>query len=220
MRPFYNIGTFFGQGGLSLESYGELHTDIYGLSQATAVWVSPADNMQYPRMLTSHPIWTFLHMEKRTVSMEYGFCRTQGEYAGFEGVPVPVIEYSTGLNEEPIQTHPNFESFAGKPSEPLNGSKWIDENGAKSMDDAKGIFDKFWSNPPDKWAGVTSYLLPVLVTRTTTIGPRPDAYTSLVGQLRNGKLCTNVSVTKRGIVYQTVVEFRAAGPRGWNTDLY
>jgi hypothetical protein len=215
------IGNYFGRDGLWLESYGQLHTDIYGLSTATATWVAPVDAMAYPNMYSAHPIWNFLHMEKRTVSMEYGHCRTVGEYAGFEGTPEPVIEYSTGVNEEPIQTHPNFESFAGTPSSPQNGAQFRDPvTGKITSDDSLGIFDKFWSNPPNEFAGVVSYLMPVLVERTTTIGPFPTGSTSLVGQLLGSMLCTNVTVTKRGIVYVTVVEKRSGGPRGWNSALY
>ena len=214
------VGDFFGKEGLELESYGQLHTDIYGLSTATANWVSPADTMEYPAIYSPHPIWKFLHMEKRTVAVEYGFCRSQGEYAGFEGTPVPVIEYSTGVNEQPIQTHINFADFAGTPGAEQNGAVFVDPVTGKPSSSADAVFDHFWSNPPNEFAGVTSYLQPVLVQRITSIGPFPTGSTSQVGQLFGGLLCTNVTVTKRGIVYQTVVEYRSGGARGWNTALY
>ncbi len=211
---------YFGLEGLFLESFGQLHTDIYGLSTATAVYVSPAYRMAYPAMYSAHPLWGFLRMERRTVSMEYGFCRTTCEYAGFEGTPVAVIEWSSGISEEPIQTHPEFASFGGTPSSPLNGAIFVDyETGKKSDDDVRGTFDKFWSNPPNKWAGVTSYLLPVIVKRITEISPSP-ILVDIVGSLEGTLLCTSASSTQRGIVYQNVTEFRGAGPRGWNTDLY
>lgn len=216
-----SVGNYFGRSGLWLESFGQLHTDIYGLSTAVAMWASPVDDMEYPAIYSPHPVWTFLHMEKRTVSIEYGYVRTVGEYAGFEGIPVPVIEYSTGVNEEPIETHPDFESFAGTPSSPQNGAQFRDPTTGKiSADNNVGVFEKFWSNPPNKWSGVVSYLMPVLVTRITTIGPNPTASTGEVGQLFGSLLTTNVTVTQRGIVYQTVVERRAGGARGWNTELY
>lgn len=216
-----NVGNYFGRSGLWLESFGQLHTDIYGLSTATAMWASPIDAMAYPSMYSPHPVWNFLHMEKRTVSVEYGYIRTVGEYAGFEGIPVPVIEYSSAVNEAPIQTHPDFLSFAGKPSAPQNGAVFRDPaTGKVSTDDNLGVFEKFWSNPPNEWAGVESYLQPVLVTRITTIGPNPTASTGEVGQLFGSLLTTGVTVTRRGIVYQTVVERRAGGGRGWNSSLY
>jgi hypothetical protein len=215
------VGDFFGEDGLYLESFGQLHTDIYGLSTATATWVSPADVMKYPDMYSPHPIWSFLHMERRTVSVEYGFVRTMGEYAGFEALPIPVVEYTTAVNEEPITTHHNFETFAGTPASPQNGAEFRDPVTNKiSNDNNVGVFERFWSNPPNAFSGVTSYLAPVLVKRITTITPFPDGFTSQVGHLSGGMLCTMVSVTQRGIVFQSVVEYRGAGPRGWNTAIY
>ncbi len=216
------VGQMYGAlDGMWLESYGQLHTDIYDLSSATAVWVSPADRMVYPLMGSVHPIWGFLSMERRTVSVEYGYCRCTGEYAGFEGKPQEVVEWSSGVSEEPIQTHPKFANFAGRPSAPLNGAIFIDfETGAKTTDDSRGVFEKFWSNPPNSFAGVTSYLVPVLVKRSTQVASQPTAYTSQVGKLNFGMLCTNVTINRRGRVYQTTVEYRGAGPRGWNTSIY
>jgi hypothetical protein len=216
-----SVGNYFGKSGLFLESFGQLHTDIYGLSTATAAWVSPIDQMLWPDILSPHPIWTFLHMERRTVSVEYGFVRTIGEYAGFELHPVPVVEYSTGVNEEPIQTHPNFADFAGTPSAPQNGAIFINPaTGELSTDDGTGVFQEFWSNPPNDFAGQTTYLMPVLVMRTTTIDSSPTASTGQVGHLQGGMLCTNVTVSQRGIVFQTTVELRGGGPRGWNSQIY
>jgi hypothetical protein len=210
----------YGLSGLWVESYGQLHTDIYGLSSAVAIWASPADAMSYPSMLTPHPLWGFLHLERRTVSVEYGHCRTTAEYAGFEGTPVPVIEWGSGVNEEPIQTHPDFESFAGKPSAPLNGARFVDPTTNKiTTNDDLGVFDKFWSNPPNKWAGVTSYLMPVVIKKITTIAPSPIDI-SRVGKLEDGYLISNASSTQRGIVFQNVIEFRGPGQRGWNEELY
>jgi hypothetical protein len=215
----FPIIEYHGQSGLWVESYGVLHTDKYGLSTATAVWVSRANAIAFPAIGSAHPLWNFVHIEKRNVSVEYGHCRTTCEYAGFEGVIPDILEWSSGVNEEPIQTHPDFLSFAGKPSAPLNGSRWVDESGNKTTDDSVGVFDKFWSNPPNKWAGVTSYLLPVPVKRITSMTPSPDIrYTP--GFLYGGYLCTSATSTKRGIVYQNTFELRGGGPRGWNTDLY
>jgi hypothetical protein len=214
------IGDYYGLQGLWVESLGQLHTDIYGLSTATAVYVSPAHSMRYPQMGAAHPVWSFLYMERRTVSIEYGFCRTTCEYAGFEGVPIPVIEYSTGVGEEPIQTHPDFESFAGTPSAPLNGAIFIDfETNEKTTDNGRGIFEKFWLNPPNQFSGVTSYLMPVPCKRITSIAPIPELV-SRVGRLEGEWLVTGVTASRRGRIYQNVVEFRGPGRRGWNADIY
>jgi len=212
-------GEYYGRRDLWVESFGSLHTDIYGLSTAVALYVSPADRMKYPDMLSPHPIWDFLHLEKRTVNIEYGFVRAVCEYAGFEGVPVPIIEYSTGVSEEPIQTHPNFATFGGKPSAPRNGAIFVDESGALSNDDSKGFFDKFWSNPPNLFTGMTSYLNPCLTKRRTTITGGPISQAG-VGHLDGGMLMIGASSTQRGIVFQNVEEWRGFGRRGANTAVY
>ncbi|MEY2487384.1 MAG: hypothetical protein QOH39_3032 [Verrucomicrobiota bacterium] len=220
--PRHNIielpnGEFHGRRSMWLESFGALHTDIYGLSTASAVWVAPADAMQYPAMYTAHPIWSFLHMEKRTVMMEYGFCRTVCEYAGFEGVPVPVIEYSTGVSEEKIQTHPNFADFAGTASHPLNGAIFVDSDGKQSFDDSKGSFKEFIGT--GAFGGVESYLNPCLTKRRTTISQGPVSQSG-VGHIDGGMLKVLASSTQRGIVYQNVEEWRGGGRRGINASIY
>jgi hypothetical protein len=153
-------------------------------------------------------------MEKRTVSIEHGgFTRTVCEYAGFEGAIEPIVEYSSGVSEEPIETHHNFESFAGSPSSPKNGSLWEEKNGTM-------VFKEFWSNPPNQFSGVTSYLVPVLVKRITTVEPTPVSVQAAVGHLSGGLLCVAASSTRRGKVYQNVLEYRGAGRRGWNVNIY
>jgi hypothetical protein len=210
-------GEYYGRRDLWLESFGELHTDIYNLSTAIAVWCSPADAMKYPEMSTPHPVWSFLHMEKRTVKLEYGICRTVGEYAGFEGTPVPITEFSTGVSEEPIQTHPDFAAFAGTPSAPLNNAVWVDPDGKVTTDNAKGAFDKFAGT--GAFAGITSYLNPVLVKRRTTLSQGPVSQ-ALVGHLDGGMLKVLASSVQRGIVFQNTEEWRGGGRRGINSSIY
>ncbi len=54
------VGEIYGLiDGIWLESYGQLNTDIYGLSTATATYAFPADALVYPSMQSSHPIWSF-----------------------------------------------------------------------------------------------------------------------------------------------------------------
>lgn len=202
-----------------VESMGQLHTDIYGLSTATASYVSPTTRVSYPPMDTQHPFWDFLWMERRTASIENGFVRCICEYAGFEGTPIPVEEWSSGVSEEPIQTHPNFEGIAGTPAFPLNGAVFYDENGQPTTDDSRGVFDHFSTHPVTDFSGVTSYLSPVAVRRVTSISSGA-LVVDQVGQLVGTMLCTAASSTKRGRVYQNVIEYRGAGPKGWNTDIY
>jgi hypothetical protein len=214
------LGDYYGLLGLWVENFGTLTTDIYGLSTATAVYVSPAHAMRYPSMRSSHPIWGFMHVEKRTVSLtDYGFCRAVCEYAGFEGSPVPVIEWSSGVSSEPIETHPNFATFAGTPSAPQNDAVWVDiETGDKTTDDTRGKFSHFAGTGP--FAGVTSYLNPYLTKKETRIESQAIAVLSGVGHIDGTLLKIGASSTQRGIAFQNTQEWRSGGRRPINSAIY
>lgn len=218
VEPGYD---FFGPLGMFCENFGSLTTDIYSLSTATAVWISPAHRIAYPSMGSPHPLWPFMHVEKRTVTVgNDGLCRTTCEYAGFQGVPEPVVEWSSGVSEEPIQTHPNFSSFAGTPSHPLNDAVFVDKDNNEVKVD--GVPGTVWARfaGVGEFAGVTSYLTAHLVKRVTSISPDPINVSAGVGHLVGSMLKIGASSTKRGIVYQNVEEYRGPGRRGWNTAIY
>jgi hypothetical protein len=216
------VGTLFGRDGMWLGDIGELTTDRYGLSTATAVWVSPQDRMQYPALDTQHPLWDVLYMEKQHVMVKNGYCYATCDYAGLYGEPDFIEEWSSGVSEEPIQTHPHFDSLVAQ-----YGTVWIDPNTNRPSKFAAGhaipaglIFDKFFAFPKDDMTGVQGYLMPVVVRRITQVAGTPF-FTSQVGTLVGGLLCTSVTATRRGRVYQNVAEYRGAGPnRTWNGNLY
>jgi hypothetical protein len=212
--------TLWGQTGMWVESYGTLTTDIYGLSTATAIYVSPAAAIQYPAMGASHPLWSFMHIEKRTVSLnDYGFCRATCEYAGFEGEPEPVEEWAAGVASQPIQSHPNFESFAGTPSSPNNDAVWVDvSTNEPTTDNGRGVFSHFAGTGP--FAGVTSYLDPYMTKKVTQLSRSPIVVLSGVGHADGTLLKMGSSSIKRGIAYQNTEEWRSGGRRGINLEIY
>src|SRR6266446_8774597 len=141
---------FFGNPNLIIELPGEVTTDPYGLETCTTVFKCSMDRWDLvPSLFSANPFLSYLRMEKRQVSISgegsRGFLRIAGEYAGIPGgQSVPIFEVGVGVGEEPIQTHKNFVSgIGGKPSSPLNGAVFLDETGAPSSDDAKGIFSEF-----------------------------------------------------------------------------
>jgi hypothetical protein len=214
--------SFYGLAGLWIESYGNLVTDIYGLSTATSVYVARTGSgfTSTPRMLSPHPVWNFMHLEKRTITIDYGFTRFVCEYAGFEGAPVPIIEWSSGVSSEPIETHPDFENFAGTPSSPNNGAVFLDTETQKiTNDNTKGKFAYFRSDTGNDFAGVTTYLSPYKIKRETRLQTFPLS-TSNVGQKEGNMLVMAISSTQRGIVYQNTKEWRDGGRRGINPDIY
>jgi hypothetical protein len=211
---------YYGLLGMWVESFGTLVTDIYGLSTATAVFCSPAHAMRFPAMQSAHPIWNFMHMEKRTVSLtDYGFCRAVCEYAGFEGDPIPIIEWGSGVSSEPIQTHPNFASFAGTPSAPLNDAVWVDvETGEPTTDNARGIWLRFAGT--GAFAGQTSYLSPYLTKKITRLSRTQIIVSAGIGHIDGTLLKVGASSTQRGIVFQNTEEWRGGGRRPINAAVY
>lgn len=207
----------YGATGMWVESIGSLTTDIYGLSTGTAVYVSPAAAIVYPAMLSPHPLWNFLYMEKRTVSISDGLCRAACEYAGFEGIPIPVIEWSSAVSDDPIETHPSFTSFAGTASAPLNDAFWADPStGEVTTDDSIGVFEKFAGT--GSFAGVSSFLNPQIVKRVTQLSATPIIVAA--GHLDGTLLKISSSSQQRGRVYINIEEWRGPGRRGWNSAIY
>jgi hypothetical protein len=230
----------YGYTGLILESAGSNVTDIYGLETCTAVF--KAVDGEVPAMFTYHPIFTWLHLERRRVDISpegfRGFTVTTAEFAGISGPTVPIYELDLGLSEEPIETHPLFVSdIAGTASAPLNGAIFVDEStGRITSDEAHAVFSKFQTtiggvrNP---FAGISAYLdfsnsiwrktqmLPTNPADLTTLGKiaTPDGP---VPALDTGQdwLFTGMSYVQRGLVFSVKWEWRASGRRGWNETIY
>lgn len=226
----------FGNQGLILESPGTLNSDYFGLDTATAVYKCPQDAFGLvPKMLSPHPVWTWLYMEKRQVEISPGFLVTTGQYAGIEGGRTPsVFELSFAAAEEPIETHEKFLSdLAGKPSAPKNGAIFLDpRTGAVSTDDLVGIFEKFRINigtERNLFAGIQAYLSPEATVRESWMSTSPVNPGALLGRINSPPvavivpsnwLYTGASYQQRGKVYANTKEWRAAGRNGWNADIY
>jgi hypothetical protein len=226
---------YFGNPGLIVESPGTLETDYYGLDTATCVWKCPMDSFGLmPAMLSAHPIWTWLYMEKRRVEITPGFLVITGQYAGITGGRTPsVFECSFAGCEEPIETHPKFISdIAGTPSNPLHGAVFLDPETSKiSTDDNKGVFDKFRINVDgarNEFAGIAAYLSPEATVREIWMGTSMVSGVGLghiggppVGVAIEGNwLFTGVSSQQRGKVFANSMEWRASGRNGWNDTIY
>lgn len=230
-----NYLEYHGNQGLIVVSKGTLNTDYYGLDTATAIWKCPMDSFGLqPAMLSAHPTWTWLAMEKRQVEVTPGFLVITGEYAGITGGRTPsVFECSYAGAEEPIETHPLFVSdIAGTPSNPLNGAIFLDpKTGTVSTDDAVGVFDKFRTNiagARNEFAGIMAYLSPEATVREIWLSTSPVSGAGLghigspgIGVSTEGNwLFTGVSFQQRGRVYQNTKEWRASGRNGWNETIY
>lgn len=212
---------FHGRTGVWLESVGHLTTDKYGLSTGSCTYVCPTNYgiPNYPSINSFHEIWSFLACEKRTISVEYGFTRMTLDYAGFEGEIPPIIEYGSAISEEPIQTHPNFEGFAGTASSPLNDAVWVDvETNKLSTDNTRAIWSHFAGN--NDFTGLTSYLSPHFTKKETTLTKNYLLITG-VGKLDGNLLLMGASSVQRGAAWVNTREWRGPGVgRPFNAALY
>lgn len=228
----------YGNTGLITESPGDLHTDIYGLETCTAVFKCPMDNFSLvPPMFAFHPIFTYLNMERRRVSITPGFLVITGEFAGIPGgTTTPIYEISIGLADEPIVTHPKFTNYiGGRPSAPLHGAIFLDQEGEITSDDSLGQFAYFQHTQggiQNEFAGIDSYLAAdQVVWREKYYSTQRPVITQQVGYIMQPSgpvpsvagpnwLFTGCTYEQRGLVYFVCNEWRNSGRRGWNNLIY
>lgn len=193
----------------------------------------------------AHPYNTNIWMETKQIVYHAKGATAVCTYAGveFEFLEKPVYETIIGVEESPIETHPNFQTIAGKPSSPTNGAIFLDPStGYISTDDTVGVFDRFAPyvggsiNPK---AGIEAFLDPVYTYRQSYVTQTPPD-DSGVGTIQTppgpgikgiGKrtwLYTGMNSRRRGdpsgqinqIVYEVSKDWKLSGRRGWDTDIY
>jgi hypothetical protein len=139
---------------------------IIKTAEAIRLYSGNSSYNTYPSLFESHPTYPWLHLEKQKVDFTPGYVVVTSGYAGIAGgqsETTHIYELCLGLGEEPIETHPKFQSeIAGSPSSPLNGAIFIDfETGKKTMDDNRGVFDRFQNTLDgvrNTFAGISAYL--------------------------------------------------------------
>lgn len=165
-----------GDAGFKIEDAGEIVTDRFGLDSGNVVWHSEYPERankgsifsltDLPQKGDPHPYAPWLKMVRRRLKLEPEVCKIIGEFEGVAAGTEPVYTLQVGLSEEPIESHPNFSVFAGKPSYPRNGALFVDGSGQITTDDGTGVFAGFsaytqvgtavWKNT--LWAGIKNYL--------------------------------------------------------------
>lgn len=195
----------------------------------------------------AHPYNSFIWMETKQIVYTAKGAQAICTYAGveYQFLDVPTYELIIGVEESPIETHPDFLDFAGKPSEPVNGAIFLDPStGQLSTDDLTGVFDRFAPYKADgnlnPKAGIESYLDPVCTYRQSYVS------SSIPGQSGVGKidkdvpgpglskmgdrnwLYTGMNYRRRGdpsgqinqVIYEISKDWKLSGLRGWDTDIY
>ena len=139
----------------------------------------------------------------------------------------PVWELKRTPSEEPIETKENFTSFAGTPSNPLNGAEFDEETGLF-------IGFKVPESGDNEFGGLTKYLenravvTKVSITQTplnpSQLIPRRDTPLGVPFAIPSGGdrnyLKTDFTFVRRGGVYENYEEWTLSGPNGWNSDVY
>lgn len=235
---------FFGDTGLIRGAAGELTTDRKGLVTGRMSYkVRPGQWADMPVIGSRHPYASFCVMERRQVRFDPGFWVVLADYVGCEvNETEPVYDFSPGVGSEPLEITKNFVSeIAGKPSAPLNGAIFLDEEGSLTKDDKRGVFDRFkilkadgTANP---WAGAENFLTmnngvwskswvsrvkpsgiagsekPLKIVSSPP-GPNP----SFGGSYNWLEFPPAYSV--RGGVYDNRQSWLLSGSKGWNTVIY
>lgn len=215
--------------------------DRYGVDIVTRVEEVPSEG--FPSLLRSkysvHPRFTNMGVSK--INWNSGksgkFYRVTYTYEGFlNSLPEPVYSLSSSLSEEPIELHPDFQTFAGKPSAPLNGAVFLDPDTQKiTTDDARGVFREFMATltgVQNIKAGVEAYLAPgatwqeiyFSVSRPTDLGSlgeidSPSGPNPTIGSGRTW-LYSGADYTRRGGIYEIRKTWLLSGRAGWDVDIY
>lgn len=211
--------------------------DRYGIHSMTRVEMVPRDDFsrllrslyaihpQFPAMAVSRVSWD------KPKQFAGQFYRVSYIYEGFIGsLPEPTYELSGTLTEEPIETHPDFATFAGTPSAPLNSAVFLDpETNKPTEDDDTGIFSEFSAS--SNKAGVSSYVSPgALWTKIYFQITKPSGFGDL-GEIdtpdgsppsASGRnwLLWDFSYRRRGHVYEVRKTWKLSGRNGWDEDIY
>ena len=213
---------------LQLTTGGQLVTDRYGMSGARAAgwYYGPSPEGQVA-IFSSHPRWTFLEMDKRTITRrEDGTWDIVGDYFGVQGTPAPIYSLDISTGQEPLETHPDFAGIAGlygPPPTPGTTSKG-------AVFDEDGMFVGFKTG---EFVGVKAYLNASSVWRETRVSKSRPSSGELNGIGRidspNGNpptpsgrnwLFGSISYEQKARTFTIRREWLLSGPDGWNSTLY
>lgn len=208
-------------------------TDRYGVDTIERVVKIP--NTKFPSSLladfATHPDFPNMELtKKRGTRSEPGWWTVNYSFEGFLfTLPEPVYELTTSLSQEPIQTHPDFESeIAGTPASPLNGAVFVDPDTDWISEKSNAIFKEFSGGEK---AGIDSYLVPGAEwVETKFQSSRPTGIRD-VGTIESPEgpnptvsgrtwLAWAESYVRRGSIYQVRTAWKLSGRNGWDTDIY
>lgn len=209
----------------ALQPDAEVTEDKNGLLSGSAVWdgprlsvlaAAPVVNVSLhphdPRLVCSSLQITYSRAGKATASAQFiGLARDP---------TIPEIDFPGGSGQDPIESHPDFEDFAGTAAAPLNGAQFEEDTG-----EFLGFFE------PGGFQGLRAYIVPSYIvnyTYYTYQRPSPNLIGKIVSNLPNFPRPSNVRdylrvgmpYSQTGNVYRITDQFLGSGPRGWNRKVY
>jgi hypothetical protein len=207
-------------------------TDRFGIDTVELVVKIP-DNLFPSQVLSDfapHPRFSNMLLSRRSGSRnEPGYMTVSYLFEGFLlSIPEPTYELTTSLTVEPIQTHPDFATFAGTPAAPLNGSLFVDPETGWESSKTNAVWKEFVGSSK---AGIDSYLVPGAEWRETKFQTNEPTGIRDVGTIDSpdgpapsvsGRdwLAWAESYIRRGAVYQVATVWKLSGRNGWDSDIY
>lgn len=176
-----------------------------------------------------HPIWSDLYCKSVGIKRHGEGAIITAQYEGSEFVwdsdrdsSENTVEVSCTMREEPIESHPDFERWAGSPDKPNCGI---------FDDDGKFIGWNSKTQGGKIMAGVKSYLVP---SYSAAVGYISRGMPSLggIGSIGGGSglpavggnrqwMCTGISYNKMADgKYKVSITYLLSGPNGWNKYIY
>ena len=148
-------------------------------------------------------------------------------YFGIEGTKTePVVSYDGGTNNDPIETHPGFDTLGGTLAAPVNGA---------TFDEESGLFVGFTGAGAGELLGVQYYLTPannVSVSYWTTRKPNLNRRMDVVTRPEIGRktfykppnvknyLLVDMPYRTQGNLYQVTEQYMGSASGGWNRTIY
>lgn len=216
-----------------LQSSGEYVENDDAVATCTAAWfVYPFETAttKAPTVDSSaHPVYTNLVCSEFSIKKHGTGAIITASYEGVsctwdsdEDASSNTVEVSCTMREEPIETHPDFTTWAGTPSIPIAGRF-----------DSDGDFLGWDVSTPigEELKGITSYLVPsYAATKSYKSSSEPSlGATGSIGSfsglpsLPDGRqwMLTGISYSKISSgSYDVTVNYLSSDTKGWNTRIY
>jgi hypothetical protein len=197
--------------------------NVDGSWQSTIVFKGGRnDRHRAPAIGQSHPYEPGLYCFAREFKFKgLELLEVKCDYMGIKQDPTaPYVQFPGGTGQDPIETHPNFESFAGTLGNELNGALF---------DETTGEFLGFAAGNKQ---GVRAYFVPNTIVNVTYYTFRTPQSRNVAriysGQLPNIVKPPNVAnwlvigmpYETIGKLYKVTETYLGSDQRGWDSDIY